>query len=353
MSAAAVELRRVSKTFGTVRAVDDLSMTIASGRLTTLLGPSGCGKTTTLRLIAGLDFPTAGEIFVGDREVSMRTPGERNVAMVSPAAALVAHMTAIETVCDGLRASPRSRAEIAERARAALARVGLAGFEDRLPSELSSGQRQRVIVARTLVQEPAVLLFDEPLSNVDAGLRRRVRGEIRALQQALGITVVYVTHDHGEAMAISDHVVVMRAGAIAQAGTPHALYEAPASEFVARFMGEANRVSGRLESRDGDLGVVDLGGVRVRLPHRDQPLGPVVVAIRPEAIALTAKGTGAIDGTVRDAAYLGTVVEYTIATALGDLFVVDRDAATPFEPGEIVGLAPRERGIVIIPAAAR
>ena len=351
MKAARIEFRNVSKRYGDVRAVDRVSFTIEPATLVTLLGPSGCGKTTTLRLIAGLEFATGGDIVIGDMEVSALPPADRNVSMVFQSYALFPHMTVVENVAYGVRVSGRSRAEATARARAMLETVGLAGLGDRLPSELSGGQQQRVAVARALVLEPAVLLFDEPLSNLDAGLRRHMRGEIRDLQQRLGVTVVYVTHDQGEAMAVSDRVIVMDHGVIAQDGTPRELYEAPASEFVAGFMGEANRVVGHLESRDGALGVVRLGGLRVRLPHRGQPVGPVVVAIRPEAIAVTAKGAGAIEGTVRKAAYLGAVIEYTIATGLGELFVIDRDAEVPLRPGDLAGVTLRERGVVILPRA--
>jgi iron(III) transport system ATP-binding protein len=229
--------------------------------------------------------------------------------------------------------------------------VGLGGLGDRLPSELSGGQQQRVAVARALVLKPAVLLFDEPLSNLDAGLRRHMRGEIRDLQQRLGVTVVYVTHDQGEAMAVSDRVIVMNRAVIAQDGTPRELYEAPASEFVAGFMGEANRVAGRLESRDGEVGMVQVGPLRLRLPHRGQPIGPVTVAIRPEAVVVGPKGSGSLAAAVAKAAYLGAVVEYTLATELGELFVVDRDARAPLNPGDVAGLTLLDRGVVIIPHA--
>jgi iron(III) transport system ATP-binding protein len=351
MNAARIELRGVSKRYGDVRAVDSVSFTIAPGTLVTLLGPSGCGKTTTLRLIAGLEFATAGDILIGGVEVSALPPAERNVSMVFQSYALFPHMTVLENVAYGVRVSGRSRAEATERARAMLDTVGLGGLGDRLPSELSGGQQQRVAVARALVLKPAVLLFDEPLSNLDAGLRRHMRGEIRDLQQRLGVTVVYVTHDQGEAMAVSDRVIVMNRAVIAQDGTPRELYEAPASEFVAGFMGEANRVAGRLESRDGELGMVQVGPLRLRLPHRGQPIGPVTVAIRPEAVVVGPKGSGSLAAAVAKAAYLGAVVEYTLATELGELFVVDRDARAPLNPGDVAGLTLLDRGVVIIPRA--
>jgi iron(III) transport system ATP-binding protein len=349
VSAAAIEFRHVSKRFGEVRAVDDVSFAIAPGTLVTLLGPSGCGKTTTLRLIAGLDFATAGDILVGGVEVSGRSPAERNVSMVFQGDALFAHMTVRENVAYGVRVAGRSRAEAAERAQAMLDTVGLGGLGDRLPSELSAGQRQRAAVARALVLEPTVLLFDEPLAHLDAGLRRHLRDEIRGLQQRLRLTFVYVTHDQAEAMAVSDRIIVMNRAVVAQDGTPRELYESPASEFVARFMGEANLLEGRLDARDGDTGVVHLGPLRLRLPHRGQPPGPVAVAVRPEAVAVGPKGPGTLPATVRRAAYLGAVVEYTLATEIGELFVTDRDACAPLAPGEAVGLTLLDRGVVILP----
>jgi iron(III) transport system ATP-binding protein len=351
MDAARIELRNVSKRFGDVCAVDGVSVTIEPGTLVTLLGPSGCGKTTTLRLIAGLDFATAGEILIRDVEVSALAPADRNVAMVFPGSALFAHMTVLENVAHGVRVAGRARAEAAARARAMLETVGLGGLGDRLPSELSAGQQQRVAVAQALVLEPAVLLFDEPLSNLDAGLRRRVRGEIRDLQQRLGVTVVYVTHDQSEAMAVADRILVMNGGRIAQDGTPRELYEAPASAFVAGFIGEANRVLGHLDARDGDVGVVSLGPLRLRLPHRNQPLGAVAVAIRPDAVVISPKGPDGLAAIVTTVAYLGAVVEYTLATELGELFVIDRDGQAPLRPGDAASLSVRDRGVTILSRA--
>ena len=216
-----------------------ISFTVPKGTLTTILGPSGCGKTTTLRMIAGLEAPTGGQIFIDGVDVTTLGPAERNVSMVFQSYALFPHMNVLANVAYGLSVSGVNKAETKQRAHAAMATVGLTGFDERLPSELSGGQQQRVALARALVLEPAVLLFDEPLSNLDARLRRSMREEIRALQQRLGLTVAYVTHDQSEALAVSDQIIVMDHGVIAQAGTPHDLYERPGSEFVAGFMGEA------------------------------------------------------------------------------------------------------------------
>jgi len=217
--AARIELSRVTKLYGAVTAVRDVSFTIAAGSLVTLLGPSGCGKTTTLRLIAGLETVTAGRILIGDDDVTALGATERNVSMVFQSYALFPHMSVLDNVAYGPRVGGRSRRQAAESAREALAGVGLADLADRLPSELSGGQQQRVAIARALVLEPRVLLFDEPLSNLDARLRRQMREEIRALQQRLGITVVYVTHDQEEALGVSDRIIVMNHAVVAQAAS--------------------------------------------------------------------------------------------------------------------------------------
>src|SRR5712671_5517399 len=212
MKAASIEFRDVSKRYGDVTAVRDVSFSIAPRTLVTLLGPSGCGKTTILRMIAGLELPTTGTIRIGDVDVTKVPAAERDVSMVFQSYALFPHMTVLDNVSYGLTVARLPKAEVAEKTHAALATVGLTGFDTRLPSELSGGQQQRVAVARALVLEPAVLLFDEPLSNLDARLRRQMREEIRDLQQRLSLTVVYVTHDQAEAMAVSDRIIIMNRG---------------------------------------------------------------------------------------------------------------------------------------------
>src|SRR5690349_15430058 len=311
MPAASIEFRNVTKRFGDVLAVDRVSFTVAPGTLVTFLGPSGCGKTTTLRLIAGLELPSAGRIRIGDRDVTHVPAAERDVSMVFQSYALFPHMTVLENVRYGLVVSKMPRARADERARATLAAVGLSGYDARLPSELSGGQQQRVAVARALVLEPSVLLFDEPLSNLDARLRRQMREEIRDLQQRLSLTVVYVTHDQAEAMAVSDRIIVMNRAVIAQEGAPRELYEQPRDPFVAGFMGDANRIRGMLRRRDDARADVQIGPVSLLLPHRGLADGEVELAIRPEAVTLR-DGAGALQGTVRKAAYLGGLMEYTL-----------------------------------------
>jgi iron(III) transport system ATP-binding protein len=350
MPAASIEFAGVSKLYGDVAAVRDLSFTAAAGTLTTILGPSGCGKTTVLRLIAGLELPTVGIIRIGGLDVSQTPASERDVSMVFQSYALFPHMTVLENVRYGLDVSGMAKAGAIERARETLATVGLRDFDDRLPSELSGGQQQRVALARALVLEPSVLLFDEPLSNLDARLRRQMREEIRELQQRLALTVVYVTHDQAEAMAVSDRIIVMNRATIAQEGAPRELYEAPRDAFVAGFMGDANRVRGTLVRRDETQGVVTLGGLDLVLPHRGLPDGEVALSIRPEAITLRPAGSEALDGTIRKAAYLGNVMEYTIDTAIGELFAVSTAVDAPLPAGTRVGLALASHGVVVIPS---
>ena len=351
MKAASIEFRNVSKLYGEVAAVKDISFTIAAGSLVTLLGPSGCGKTTTLRMIAGLELPTSGAIMIGGADVTRIPASERDVSMVFQSYALFPHMNVLENVGYGLTVSGLPKPDVRAKAQEALATVGLTGFDERLPSELSGGQQQRVAVARALVLEPSVLLFDEPLSNLDARLRRQMREEIRDLQQRLSLTVVYVTHDQAEAMAVSDRIIVMNKATIAQEGAPRDLYEQPKDVFVAGFMGDANRVRGTLKRVDERLGDVALGSLTVRLPHRNLSAGMVEVAIRPEAVEIGAAGGAGLPGTVRKAAYIGGVMEYTIATELGELFVVSIAVDRPLVAGAPVAVTLASHGVVPIATA--
>ena len=347
---ATVALKGLTQKFAEAAAVNDLDLEIGDGEFVSLLGPSGCGKTTTLRLIAGLETPTAGRILIGDRDVTALTATDRNVSMVFQSYALVPHMTVLDNVAYGPSVTGRPRRAAQSAARASLATVGLAGLEARFPSELSGGQQQRVAIARALVLEPGVLLFDEPLSNLDARLRRQVREEIRELQRRLRITVVYVTHDQEEALAVSDRIIVMNNGRIAQDGRPRDLYERPADAFVAGFMGEANRVTGVLERLDGATGLLTIGGLRYTLPHRGLSAGVVEVAIRPEAI-LIERGpatNGTLLGTVSHAAYLGSRMEYSIATEIGELFVTSSTVSEPLSRGDHVALTLADHGVTLI-----
>jgi iron(III) transport system ATP-binding protein len=270
--------------------------------------------------------------------------------MVFQSYALFPHMSVIQNVGYGLSVAGLAKSDVQAKAQAALTTVGLTGFDARLPSELSGGQQQRVAVARALVLEPSVLLFDEPLSNLDARLRRQMREEIRELQQRLGLTVVYVTHDQAEAMAVSDRIIVMNKATIAQEGAPRELYEQPRDVFVAGFMGDANRVRGMLRHVDGRIGELALGPLTLQLPHRGLPPGMVDVAIRPEAV-LIGNGADSLPGTVRKAAYIGGLMEYTIATDLGELFAISLGVDQPLAAGSAIGVTLAHHGVVPIAAA--
>ena len=348
MTTAGIEFRQVTKRYGgsdSPLVVKGIDLQVPKGTLTTILGPSGCGKTTTLRMIAGLDSPSSGQIFIDGQEVTTLGPAERNVSMVFQSYALFPHLSVLENVSYGLQVSGVSKAETERRAKAAMDSVGLTGFDSRSPSELSGGQQQRVAVARSLVLEPSVLLFDEPLSNLDARLRRSMREEIRDLQQRLKLTVAYVTHDQAEALAVSDQIVIMNAGLIAQAGTPQQLYEEPDSEFVAGFMGEAMLFAGQAQ----DDGSVQMGPLSVRARRPVRP-GAVKVAVRPEAWQVVAAGAGALEGTLSKLAYLGNVQELTVNTALGEIFVVSPDVQRQWRVGETLGLQLLDRGLSVVAA---
>ena len=347
---AAVRFDGVSKHYGPVVAVNRISFEVRPGDLVTLLGPSGCGKTTTLRLIAGLEMPTSGSVFIDGNDVSRLPASARDVSMVFQSYALFPHMTVFENVSYGLSVSGVGKAETRDRAEEGLKLVGLSGYGERLPSELSGGQQQRVAVARALVLEPTVLLFDEPLSNLDAKLRRRVREEIRELQQSLALTTVYVTHDQEEALAVSDRIIVMRNAEIAQEGAPSELYEAPRDIFVADFIGDANVLDAELLGRDGDHATVRVGHrVELRLPHRGLPAGPVKIAVRPEAVMLEAAGDGdGLTGTVSKSTYVGSHVEYTLDTGLGEIFVADYQFDAWIPAGTRVRIAFRQRGVTLL-----
>lgn len=350
--AASVRFEGVTKIYGRdVVAVDNIDLMIEAGKLITLLGPSGCGKTTTLRMIAGLEMPSKGRILIGDTDVTTLPATDRDVSMVFQSYALFPHMTVMENVRYGLKFSGFDKVETRDRAAAGLGLVGLTGFGDRLPSELSGGQQQRVAVARALVLEPQVLLFDEPLSNLDAKLRRQVREEIREIQQNLGLTVVYVTHDQEEALAVSDRIVVMRNAAIAQTGSPRDLYEAPADGFVADFIGEANLIACEIVAVRGEEAEIDLAGYRHRLASRGLPPGPARIAVRPSRMRVL-KGAGeGVAAVVDKATYVGSRMEYTITAAFGTIFAVIDDVADPLRPGDAVTLSFAASGPVLLPAA--
>ena len=351
-NAASVVFENVSKVYGgSVRAVDNVSLRVDAGELVTLLGPSGCGKTTTLRMIAGLERATAGRILIGDHDVTGLPATDRDVSMVFQSYALFPHMTVFENVAYGLESSRAPKAEVLEKAHAGLDLVGLGGYGDRLPSELSGGQQQRVAVARALVLEPQVLLFDEPLSNLDARLRRRVREDIRDIQTKLGLTVIYVTHDQEEALAVSDRIIVMNNAVIAQIGTPRQLYDAPSDAFVADFIGEANLIDCEVTQVVGGQAQVRIGPVTREFDARGLGPGPARIAVRPSRIVLTDPGTdGAIPGVLVKATSVGNRVEYRVTTEQGELFVTSEDVVNIPDAGTAVSLMLVASGPVLIPA---
>lgn len=346
--AAPVRFEGVTKAYGEVVAVDDVSFSIEAGSLVTLLGPSGCGKTTTLRMIAGLEMVTAGRVWIGDRDVTILPATDRDVSMVFQSYALFPHMSVIENVAYGFVVSGMKKSEAHDRAELGLDLVGLKGYGARSPSALSGGQQQRVAVARALVLEPEVLLFDEPLSNLDAKLRRRVREEIREIQQNLGLTTVYVTHDQEEALAVSDRIIVMRNAEIAQEGAPRDLYERPDNLFVADFIGDANIVDGEIRAVEGELAVFVVGGLEARLPARGLSAGAAKAAVRPDAVLLADAGATGLEGEVIKAAYLGDHMEYSVKTAVGDLFVVDHAVDAPRPLGSNVSITFGKR-VALVP----
>lgn len=348
--AASVSFKGVTKVYGTdVTAVNNISLDIAAGTLVTLLGPSGCGKTTTLRMIAGLEMTTAGTVHIGDVDVTKLPATDRDVSMVFQSYALFPHMSVLENVSYGLKFSGFGKVETKERALAGLDLVGLSGYGDRLPSELSGGQQQRVAVARALVLEPQVLLFDEPLSNLDAKLRRKVREEIREIQQNLGLTVVYVTHDQEEALAVSDRIIVMNNAVIAQDGTPRELYEEPASRFVADFIGEANILECQIKSIKGETANVAIGNYEITLPSRGLDTGQAFLGVRPNRVEISPQqNSAAIKGNIIRLTYVGNHLEFTVNTEFGEIFATSSDVDSDLKIGSIVSVSFSKKGPVLL-----
>jgi iron(III) transport system ATP-binding protein len=343
---AGIRLEGVSATMqdrnrGEITAVRNVDLEVSPGELMTLLGPSGCGKTTTLRMIAGFQEPSGGKISIAGRDVTRVPANQRDIGFVFQNYALFPHLTIFGNVAYGLQVRNKSTAEIERAVAEALELVGLGGFGGRLPNELSGGQQQRVALARAIVIRPRVLLFDEPLSNLDAKLRVSMRSEIRNLQQALRITTVYVTHDQEEAMAISDRIAVMETGRIVQLDTAEVLYRHPASAFVAGFIGRANLLRATVESVNGDEAILDVGGQKlgVRAEGAPAPGNPVGVVVRPESIAIAESDTG-LTGVVRVRTYLGDKIEYEVAFGGQTLQIVRFNPAEDeeFLPGTTVSI---------------
>ncbi len=357
---APVRLEAVTKRFDATVAVDGVTLAIEPAEFLTLLGPSGCGKTTTLRLVGGLELPDAGRVFIDGDDVTTVPAHVRDVSMVFQSYALFPHLSVFDNVAYGLRTLRRPRDEVRRRVEEMLRLTGLEALAGRAPAALSGGQQQRVALARALVLRPKVLLLDEPLSNLDAKLRKRMRDEIRALQRRLGLTAIYVTHDQSEALAVSDRIAVMHRGRVEQLGTAAEVYRRPATRFVADFIGEANFLPVDVLGADAGGARARLGPLTLLVPGPPVPPGPATLVVRPEAIRIRAAGGTAspaadgLPGQVRHAAYLGAAVEYAIDTEVGPVAVTDPamvDGVLP--PGSPVWLTLAGRDLALLPEAAR
>ncbi len=331
---ASLELRHLTKRYGSLAAVDRVDLAIEHGTLVCLLGPSGCGKTTTLRLIAGFEEPTDGRIFIGDREVTQTPAHKRPVNTVFQSYALFPHLSVADNVEFGLRFKSVEKRERRRRVGEALQLVRLEGFERRKPSQLSGGQQQRVALARALILEPTVLLLDEPLGALDAKLRRSLQIELKSIQEAVGITFVYVTHDQEEALTMSDRMAVMADGLVQQLGTPRDVYEEPATTFVADFLGVSNLMSAHAEGG----GRVRLGEAALSAGRGDvEARGEVRLTIRPERVRVEAAetdGENRLPGTVSRVVYLGSVTQILLELASGQTLQATASAADGLPPGE-------------------
>jgi spermidine/putrescine transport system ATP-binding protein len=322
-----VELRDVTRTFGDVIAVDHVTLGIQPGEFFALLGPSGCGKTTTLRILAGFEQPTSGDVYLRGQRVNDVPPYRRDTNLVFQQLALFPHMDVYDNVAFGLRVKGRPAAETSDRVRKALELVELAGLDRRRIHEISGGQQQRVAIARALVNEPAVLLLDEPLGSLDLKLRVQMQRELKAMQRRSGTTFVYVTHDQGEALAMADRIAVMQSGRIAQIGAPEFIYSRPATRFVAHFIGDTNIIPVIVGGRSSAESVVlEARGLRFEAADADaRPGESRNVSLRPEKIRIGAASAGRADGypgTVTDVTFLGPLTRYEVAVSGGLSLVV-------------------------------
>jgi len=349
MKKAEVKFENITKKFNETVAVDNVSCIFEAGTLTTLLGPSGCGKTTSLRIIAGLERATSGKILVDNEDVTILPATDRDVSMVFQSYALFPHMSVIENVSYGLKMIKVNKEEYTEKALETLKLVNLDGYENRMPSELSGGQQQRVAVARAIVLKPKVLLFDEPLSNLDAKLRRQVREDIREIQQKLGVTTIYVTHDQEEALAISDKVIVMNKAVIAQQGSPKDLYNFPKNKFVANFIGDANDVSAEIINKQSNTYELKLAEMSVKIENNQDLKDKVTLALRPEKIEIKRdNNNNCIHATIKNASFVGSSYQYILNSKIGNLYVVSGDTNDVFKVGEEVFLSIDEQDIKIL-----
>lgn len=335
----------LGKSYGEVEVVRDVSLAIAEGEFVSLLGPSGCGKTTILRMVAGLVEPSRGRILIGRDDVTTLPPNKRGLGLVFQSYALFPHLTVFENVAFGLRRRKIAGADLDKRVKEALGMVRLAAFGERYPRQLSGGQQQRVAIARALAPHPRVLLFDEPLSNLDAQLRDEMQIELKRLQRNLGITTLFVTHDQGEALSMSDRVGVMAKGVMQQFATPEDIYHRPATGFVASFIGKPNRLAGSVALREGAGGRLAVGGVEIPAMRIDQRAGAKVdVVIRQEAVAIRSglPQAGEIAGEIVLRSFSGARVQYVVRLVEGVEIVAEtasHGAEATLAPGSQVALA--------------
>jgi spermidine/putrescine transport system ATP-binding protein len=363
-----VRLEHVTKRFGDVLAVDDLSLEVRSGEFFSLLGPSGCGKTTTLRIVGGFEEPTAGRVYLAGQDITLLPPYRRDVNTVFQSYALFPHLNVYENVAFGLRRRHEPEATIRREVERLLELVQLPGYGRRRPRQLSGGQQQRVALARALINNPRVLLLDEPLGALDLKLRKQMQLELKQIQSSVRTTFVYVTHDQDEAMTMSDRIAVMRAGRIEQLGQPEELYERPTTEFVAGFLGVSNLLDGTLGAGNGSLAEVVLAdGTLLRAPADgfDRTNGPVRVGVRPEKLRVLPAGSdeespsdrNVVRGTVVDASYLGVSTQYTVRTADGHVMTVyaqnleTSGSREALGPGQEIRLAWRPEHTFIVRAS--
>ena len=331
-----IQIQDVTKRFGSITAVDSVSLSVRRGEFLTLLGPSGCGKTTLLRMIAGFELPDSGRVFLCGRDVTFLAPNERDVTTVFQHYALFPHMSVYENVAFGLARRRVKRDEIKRRVSAALEMVQLGERADRQPSELSGGQQQRVALARSLVVEPRVLLLDEPLAALDQKLRKKMQIELKGLQRRLGISFIYVTHDQEEALTMSDRIVVMNAGRIEQIGESEDIYERPLTEFVAGFIGVSNIIEGTVEKITGDIGFVRTGNATVRASADGLNTGEQVrLLIRPEKISISKEiANDCLRGTIESEIYLGESTHWKVSIGDGQSLTVLEQNREPYCPRE-------------------
>ena len=349
MKKAEVKFKNITKKFNETVAVDNVSCDFEAGTLTTLLGPSGCGKTTSLRIIAGLERATEGKILIDGEDVTLHPATDRDVSMVFQSYALFPHMSVIENVSYGLKMINVKKDEYIEKSMETLKLVNLEGYENRMPSELSGGQQQRVAVARAIVLKPKVLLFDEPLSNLDAKLRRQVREDIRDIQQKLGVTTIYVTHDQEEALAISDKVIVMNEAIIAQEGSPKELYNNPKNKFVANFIGDANVLKAEIENKEGNSYNFKLDEIKINIMNDGNLSGKISVALRPEKISIQKNNIeNTIKAKVTNASFVGNSYQYIVISNIGKIYITSSDTKNIFKIDDDVFLSFDEKELKVL-----